>query len=76
MAHLERKCRRACEWVNYIHPEVDTLVVSGGVASNAYVRGRMLEISQDHQMQLLCPEPRLCTDNGVMVAWAGQERWS
>lgn len=74
MAHLERKCRQACEWVKHTYPQIDTFVVSGGVASNAYVRERMCEVSRDHQMQLLCPEPRLCTDNGVMVAWAGQER--
>lgn len=26
------------------------------------------------QCTLLCPPPRLCTDNGVMIAWNGIER--
>eukprot|EP00899_Mesostigma_viride_P029338 jgi/Mesvir1/958/Mv17512-RA.1 len=27
------------------------------------------------RMHLVCPPPRLCTDNGVMAAWAGVERF-
>ena len=26
-------------------------------------------------MQTVYPPPRLCTDNGVMIAWNGLERW-
>ncbi|GMH37238.1 hypothetical protein BSKO_05111 [Bryopsis sp. KO-2023] len=73
--HLEHRCKRACEWANEVYPEIDTLVMSGGVAANSYVRARLEEVASKHQMQLLCPEPRLCTDNGVMVAWAGLERF-
>lgn len=28
-----------------------------------------------HRLELVCPPPRLCTDNGVMIAWAGVERF-
>ena len=24
---------------------------------------------------LVCPPPKLCTDNGIMIAWNGVERW-
>lgn len=50
------------------------LVVAGGVASNAYIRARLSAVAQQAGLQLVCPPPRLCTDNGVMVAWAGVER--
>ena len=25
--------------------------------------------------ELFCPPPKLCTDNGIMIAWNGMERW-
>ena len=55
-------------------PQVRHLVVAGGVASNCYVRGRLAAVAEGAGLQLVCPPPRLCTDNGVMVAWAGVER--
>lgn len=55
-------------------PQVRHLVVAGGVASNQYIRGRLSAIADAAGLRLVCPPPRLCTDNGVMVAWAGMER--
>lgn len=55
-------------------PQVRHLVVAGGVAANAYVRGRLSAVAADAGLRLVCPPPRLCTDNGVMVALAGVER--
>lgn len=54
--------------------QIQTLVVAGGVASNTYVRETLSSIAADAGLQLVCPPARLCTDNGVMVAWAGIER--
>lgn len=39
-------------------------VVSGGVASNQYVRSRLNKIVEKKGLQLVCPPPSLCTDNG------------
>lgn len=39
-------------------------VVSGGVASNQYVRCRLDQVVKKIGLQLVCPPPRLCTDNG------------
>lgn len=25
--------------------------------------------------RVICPEKELCTDNGVMIAWNGVEKW-
>uniref|UniRef100_A0A2K6LB32 N(6)-L-threonylcarbamoyladenine synthase n=1 Tax=Rhinopithecus bieti TaxID=61621 RepID=A0A2K6LB32_RHIBE len=50
------------------------LVASGGVASNFYVRRALEILTNATQCTLLCPPPRLCTDNGIMIAWNGIER--
>uniref|UniRef100_A0A803WCB0 N(6)-L-threonylcarbamoyladenine synthase n=1 Tax=Ficedula albicollis TaxID=59894 RepID=A0A803WCB0_FICAL len=47
-----------------------TLVVSGGVASNQYIRKGLQNLADANDFALLCPPPRLCTDNGVMIAYA------
>ncbi|XP_075510873.1 putative tRNA N6-adenosine threonylcarbamoyltransferase, mitochondrial isoform X2 [Primulina tabacum] len=50
-------------------------VVSGGVASNQHVRARLNEVVGRTGLQLVCPPPSLCTDNGVMIAWTGIEHF-
>lgn len=50
------------------------MVVAGGVACNQMLRDSLEQVTQEAGLQLVCPQPRLCTDNGVMVAWAGVER--
>ncbi|KAI9294728.1 UGMP family protein [Neoconidiobolus thromboides FSU 785] len=73
--HLKQKLRlgfKECEKLN-IRPK--SLVASGGVASNLKVREGLNEIATENQIPLFCPPARLCTDNGVMIAWAGVERY-
>ncbi|XVF73422.1 hypothetical protein PTKIN_Ptkin12aG0200700 [Pterospermum kingtungense] len=73
--HLEERCERAVEWALKIEPSIKHLVVSGGVASNQYVRARLNQVVEKYNLQLVCPPPSLCTDNGVMVAWTGIENY-
>ncbi|KAH9733119.1 putative tRNA N6-adenosine threonylcarbamoyltransferase [Citrus sinensis] len=73
--HLEERCERAIEWALKIEPSIKHLVVSGGVASNKYVRARLDRVVKNNSLQLVCPPPSLCTDNGVMVAWTGIEHF-
>jgi N6-L-threonylcarbamoyladenine synthase len=47
-----------------------SLIVSGGVACNSELRARAAELARGLGMQAAIPEPRLCTDNGAMVAAA------
>lgn len=55
-------------------PNAKDLVVGGGVAANTAVRQMLEEVAQKHQMNFSAPPVRLCTDNGVMIAWAGLQR--
>ena len=49
--------------------------MSGGVASNSYIRNALDIVCTRHQYKLVCPPHHLCTDNGIMIAWAGMERY-
>lgn len=51
-----------------------SLVVAGGVASNQYIRAQLNDLAASEGLSLVMPPPRWCTDNGVMIAWAGIER--
>ncbi len=55
-------------------PEIDSLVVAGGVAANRAIRERLAEVAGAVGLALVAPPPALCTDNGAMIAWAGLER--
>ncbi len=50
------------------------LVVAGGVAANLAVRAALERAAAARGFALAAPPIRLCTDNAVMVAWAGIER--
>jgi len=73
--HLEEKCQRAVEWALKMEPSIKYFVVSGGVASNKYVRTRLNQVAENNGLQLVSPPPSLCTDNGVMIAWTGIEHF-
>jgi N6-L-threonylcarbamoyladenine synthase len=57
------------------HPDARTLVVAGGVAANTALRAALTATAERQGFRLVVPPPRLCTDNGAMVAWAGLERF-
>lgn len=74
--HIEQKLVLALEQEVRINKKpLTALVVSGGVASNALFRARLEKVAASYQLPLVCPPPALCTDNGVMIAWAGIERF-
>jgi N6-L-threonylcarbamoyladenine synthase len=55
-------------------PGATALVVAGGVAANRAVRSALHAVAARAALRFLAPPPRLCTDNAVMVAWAGLRR--
>ena len=56
------------------HAHARRLVVAGGVAANGYLRERMEAVCAAADFSMSAPPPELCTDNAVMIAWAGLER--
>lgn len=68
------KLRRGLTWGLESEPACKQFVVSGGVAANQYIRTRLNDLATELGLELVCPPPKYCTDNGVMVAWAGVER--
>ena len=46
------------------------LVVSGGVSANKAMRRQLLQAADKRSARVFFPPPALCTDNGVMIAWA------
>ena len=55
-------------------PNATDLVVGGGVAANTALREMLEKTARQHKMNFYAPPVKLCTDNGVMIAWAGMER--
>ncbi len=51
-----------------------TLVVSGGVAANSALRAGLAVLAEKSGLKFVAPPLALCTDNAVMIAWAGVER--
>ena len=50
---------------------IDTLVISGGVAANSRLSALAAERCSAANIELRVPRPRLCTDNGAMIAAVG-----
>ncbi|SNR37289.1 N6-L-threonylcarbamoyladenine synthase [Haloechinothrix alba] len=50
---------------------VDTLVISGGVAANSRLAALARQRCAEAGVELRVPRPRLCTDNGAMIAALG-----
>ena len=63
------KCRQALEKTG-----LERLVIVGGVAANRHLRERAQELKS--QAEIVYPDPKLCTDNGIMIAYAGLLRLS
>lgn len=72
---LVHKLEQAIRYFNKNYPFGEHLVVSGGVASNTFLREALKSLAAKNGLEFAAPPIRFCTDNGVMVAWAGLERY-
>jgi len=70
---LADRARHAMGMMRARSPEARLLVVAGGVAANGAIRSALRAAAGAAGFTLLAPPVRLCTDNAVMVAWAGLE---
>ncbi|XP_050342262.1 tRNA N6-adenosine threonylcarbamoyltransferase, mitochondrial-like [Nymphalis io] len=76
--HLIHRTQRAIEFCsknNLIPNNKKQLVVSGGVACNKYIFNSLTILCNELDYAIFRPAPKLCTDNGVMIAWNGLEKW-
>jgi N6-L-threonylcarbamoyladenine synthase len=55
------------------HGGPGVLVVAGGVAANQAIRTALRAEAMRNGFRLVAPPARLCSDNAVMIAWAGAE---
>jgi N6-L-threonylcarbamoyladenine synthase len=63
---LVRKSRRALK-----REGLRDLLVCGGVAANRGLRAALAAAAEEDGFRLFVPTPKLCTDNGAMIAQAG-----
>jgi len=49
---------------------VENIILCGGVSANYRLRELLAERAEKNGLNLICPPPSLCTDNGAMIAAA------
>ncbi|KOB71010.1 putative tRNA N6-adenosine threonylcarbamoyltransferase, mitochondrial [Operophtera brumata] len=74
LLHRTQRAMQFCE-INKLIVNRKQLVVSGGVACNNYIFNSLKILCDEAGYEIFRPVPKLCTDNGVMVAWNGLEKW-
>jgi N6-L-threonylcarbamoyladenine synthase len=70
---LTDRVARALAMAQASYP-ITALAVAGGVAANQAIARRLQQLADAHAVPLAVAPPALCTDNAVMIAWAGMER--
>ena len=71
---LLHKLKKAISIFKEECPNGKHIVVAGGVAANIYLRSKLEELANANNLIFAAPPIKFCTDNGVMIAWAGVER--
>lgn len=51
--------------------KIKQLIVSGGVAANLAIKNDIIALSKKYDIKAYFPNIEYCTDNAVMVSWAG-----
>ena len=72
---VEKSARALEEFQSKIGRKPEALAAAGGVIANGPVRTGLAALCGEQRTTFLAPEPRYCTDNGAMIAWAGIERF-
>ena len=72
---LEDRLRRAVKFLKETEVPLEDVVVSGGVAANLFIKSRLKKACDDLGVKLNVPPVKYCTDNGVMIAWNGCEKF-
>lgn len=54
------------------HRHRELVVLGGGVACNERLKGMVRSMVEGRNGSMFAPPPRLCVDNGAMIAWTGR----
>ncbi len=68
---VEELVRRVREAAHAL--QIARVVVAGGVAANRGLRARLDQLAHEERLEIFVPTFRYCTDNAVMIAWAGAQ---
>lgn len=71
---LEDRLKRALKFLQIRNIKIENVVISGGVASNYFIRNTLENACSKFNVKISAPPVRYCTDNGVMIAWNGMEK--
>jgi len=58
------------------HVGKDEVLMGGGVVQNARLRDVIAKMAEERNSKMHVPQPRLCIDNGAMIAWLGHIMYS
>ena len=53
------------------HVGKDEVLMGGGVAQNSRLRNMIASMAEERGAEMFVPQPKLCVDNGAMIAWLG-----
>lgn len=56
--------------------DIKDIVISGGVSANQTIKEELTNVCKKYGCNLFTPPIKLCTDNGIMIANAGLERFN
>ncbi|XP_026328841.1 probable tRNA N6-adenosine threonylcarbamoyltransferase, mitochondrial [Hyposmocoma kahamanoa] len=75
--HIYHRTERAvlfCEKTNLLSSQYKNIVVSGGVACNDFMFNSLKLLGDKLGYNVYRPPLKVCTDNGIMIAWNGIEK--
>jgi N6-L-threonylcarbamoyladenine synthase len=55
---------------------LDTIVIGGGVAANSGLRDRLQQTAASHNLKVLFPPLKFCTDNAAMIGCAAADHFN
>ncbi|XP_045446143.1 probable tRNA N6-adenosine threonylcarbamoyltransferase, mitochondrial [Melitaea cinxia] len=75
--HISHRVQRAvlfCTKNQFLKEDNKNIVVSGGVACNDFIFKTLQNVGMQWNCNVIRPPPKVCTDNGVMIAWNAIEK--
>ena len=68
------KTQKVLQYFELTYGKCNSFVISGGVSANKSIRTILQNLCDEHNINMVAPPLNLCTDNGVMIAWAGLKK--